>query len=137
LAGGESQCETQENSCNALIASKKMIRRAALDFGSCSNPAIDFGQQSDRPNANAFIAANQADFNHGSALNIGVIAGFICQRLGSPCNAAADAIAACTAGQTAASALTGQAAADAFNAALGLGSSAAAVPAATSVVACA
>ena len=63
------------------------------------------------------------DFNHGSALNIGVIAGFICQRLGSPCNAAADAISACTAGQTAATGLTGQAAADAFNSALGLSSS--------------
>jgi hypothetical protein len=63
------------------------------------------------------------DFNHGSALNIGVIAGFICQRLGSPCNAAADAISACTAGQTAATGLTGQAAADAFNNALGLSSS--------------
>jgi hypothetical protein len=63
------------------------------------------------------------DFNHGSALNIGVIAGFICQRLGSPCNAAADAISACAAGQTAATGLTGQAAADAFNNALGLSSS--------------
>jgi hypothetical protein len=147
LAGGEAQCETQENDCNALIGTtKKMLKRAALDFGSCTNPAINFGIQSDRPGADAFIAANPIDFNHGSALKIDVVAAFICQRLGSPCNAAADAIAACTAGQTAASALTGQAAADAFNSALGLGSgaaavvassTAAAVAAATSVAACA
>lgn len=146
LAGGEAQCETQEAACNALIGTTKkmMTKRAALDFGSCSNPAIDFGIQSDRPGEDAFIAANQADFSHGSALNIGVITGFICQRLGSPCDAAADAIAACTAGQTAAAALTGQAAADAFNEALGLGSgtatansTVASVASATSVVACA
>lgn len=84
------------------------------------------------------------NFNHGSALNIGVIAGFICQRLGSPCNAAADAISACTAAQTAATGLTGQAAADAFNNALGLSSSgggavavSASASAAATVVACA
>jgi hypothetical protein len=123
LAGGESQCETQETACNAAISSTKKIRRQALDFGSCTDPAIDFGQQSDRPNANAFIAANQVDFDHGSALNIGVIASFICQRLGSPCNASEAAISACTAGETAAASQTGQAAADAFNAALGLSSS--------------
>lgn len=132
LAGGESQCETQETACNAAISATKKVRRAALDFGSCTDPAINFGQQSDRPNANAFIAANQVDFNHGSALNIGVIASFICQRLGSPCNAAADAIAACNAGETAAASQTGQAAADAFNAALGLSTSGSAAVTATS-----
>lgn len=141
LAGGESQCETQETDCNNSIPASKKVRRAALDFGSCTNPAIDFGQQSDRPNANAFIAENQADFNHGSALNIGVIASFICQRLGSPCDASAAAIAACTAGETAAASQTGQAAADAFNSALGLSSSGTTVVSATttssaSVVAC-
>jgi len=35
-------------------------------------------------------------------LNINVIASFICGQLGSSCKAGADAIAACTAGETAA-----------------------------------
>jgi len=100
LAGGVGQCDTQENACNALIPSK--VKRAALDFGSCTDPSILFEFGLDGRTEEAFIASNQVDFNHGSALNIGVIASFICQRLESPCNAAADAIAACSAGETAA-----------------------------------
>jgi hypothetical protein len=100
LAGGVGQCDAQENACNALISSK--VKRAALDFGSCTDPSILFEFGLDGRTEEAFIASNQVDFNHGSALNIGVIASFICQRLGSPCNAAADAIAACSAGETAA-----------------------------------
>jgi hypothetical protein len=78
------------------------------------------------------------DFNHGSALNIGVISSFICGQLSSKCKASAATIAACTCAETAASkfqlgflhlhmiltslldAATGQAAADAFNSALGV-----------------
>ncbi|KIH89006.1 hypothetical protein SPBR_07305 [Sporothrix brasiliensis 5110] len=98
-------------------------RRAALDFGSCGAPTILFESGLDGRNTEAFIAEDQTDFNHGSALNIAVIAGFICQRLGSSCNAAADAQASCTAASAAAVATTqNQAAADAFNNALGLGS---------------
>lgn len=104
LAGGVGQCDAQENACNALISSK--LKRAALDFGSCTDPAILFEFGLDGRTQEAFIASNQVDFNHGSALNIGVIASFICQRLGSPCNAAADAIAACSAGETAAAGKT-------------------------------
>jgi hypothetical protein len=100
LAGGVGQCDTQENACNALISSK--AKRATLDFGSCTNPSILFEFGLDGRTQEAFIASNQADFNHGSALNIGVIASFICQRLGSPCGAAANAISACSAGETAA-----------------------------------
>ena len=100
LAGGVGQCDAQENACNALIPSK--VKRAALNFGSCTDPSILFEFGLDGRTEEAFIASNQADFNHGSALNIGVIASFICQRLGSPCNAAADAISACSAGETAA-----------------------------------
>ncbi|KJR80012.1 uncharacterized protein SPSK_00535 [Sporothrix schenckii 1099-18] len=98
-------------------------RRAALDFGSCGAPTILFESGLDGRNTEAFIAEDQTDFNHGSALNIAVIAGFICQRLGSSCNAAADVQASCTAASAAAVATTqNQAAADAFNNALGLGS---------------
>lgn len=98
-------------------------RRAALDFGSCGDPTILFEAGLDGRNTDAFIAEDQTDYNHGSALNIAVIAGFICQRLGSPCNAAADVQASCTAASAAAVATTqDQAAADVFNNALGVGS---------------
>ena len=63
---------------------------------------------------------DQTSFNHGSALNIAVIASFICGQLSSSCKASAAAVTACKAGQTAAAAATGQASADAFNAALGV-----------------
>ncbi|CAK7208686.1 hypothetical protein SCUCBS95973_000186 [Sporothrix curviconia] len=97
-------------------------RRAALDFGSCGDPTILFEAGLDGRNTDAFIAEDQTDYNHGSALNIAVIAGFICQRLGSPCNAAADVQASCTAASAAAVATTqDQAAADVFNNALGVG----------------
>jgi len=78
------------------------LKRAALDLGSCSDPSILFENGLDGRTTAAFIASNQKDFNHGSALNIDVIASFICGQLGSSCKAGADAIAACTAGQTAA-----------------------------------
>lgn len=77
----------------------------------------------------AFIPANLDDFNHGSAQKIGIIAQFICSQLESSCKAGADAVAACNAGEQAAAAETGQAAADAFNAAVGGGTVAAAAPA--------
>ena len=108
---------------------------AALDFGTCTDPAIVFGPGFDGRNQNSFEPANKASFNHGSALNIGVITSFICGQLQSACKAGADAISACTAGQTAAAAQTGQAAADAFNAALGVSAGAASTVAASSVAA--
>jgi hypothetical protein len=77
------------------------MRRQALDFGSCDSPAIEFGPGFDGRKEDSFIAVSQASFNHGSALNIGVISGFICQQLDSKCKASAEAIAACTAGQSA------------------------------------
>jgi hypothetical protein len=56
-------------------------------------------------------------------LNIAVIAGFICQRLGSPCNAPADVQASCTSASAQAVATSqNQAAADVFNSILGVGS---------------
>lgn len=117
-----SDCGAQEDACNAANAAKKFrkLRRAALDFGSCSNPAIAFGPQNDRGGADAFAAVDQTDFNHGSANAINVISSFICQQLGSKCKAAADAVTACDSAATAAKAQTGQAAADAFNSALGV-----------------
>jgi hypothetical protein len=93
LAGGVSQCDTQLNACNAAGG---VAKRAALNFGKCTDPAIVFGAGFDGRTQNSFEPANKAQFNHGSALNIGVIAQFICGQLSSRCNADAAAIAACT-----------------------------------------
>nr|KAK5448954.1 hypothetical protein LTR18_002042 [Exophiala xenobiotica] len=120
LAGGVGQCETQETACNAAGSGAKKMKRAAGDFGTCSDPTILFENGLDGRDTAAFIAADQTDFNHGSALNIGVIAGFICQRLGSSCDASADVQASCTSASAAAVATTqNQAAADAFNSIIG------------------
>jgi hypothetical protein len=94
-------CNAQEAACNAAASAK--VKRAALDFGSCSNPAIEFAAGLDGRTEDSFEAINQVDFNHGSALNIEVISSFVCQQLQNKCKASAAAIAACTAGETAAS----------------------------------
>ncbi|PHH49176.1 hypothetical protein CFIMG_007102RA [Ceratocystis fimbriata CBS 114723] len=131
LSGGQSQCETQNTDCRAAIT-RRAIRRALKpiprtsstmsvraaangQFGTCSDPTIVFGIPKDR-SQNAFSPSNEADFNHGSALNIGVIAGFICQRLQDSCKADATVVASCAQASTAAvSSPQGQSAADAFN----------------------
>lgn len=119
LAGGIQQCETQESDCKTFDGLTK--KKRALDFGTCGNPAILFEAGLDGRNTEAFIAEDQTSFNHGSALNIGVIAGFICQRLGSPCSAPADVQAFCTSASAAAVATSqNQAAADVFNSILGV-----------------
>ncbi|KAL8693634.1 MAG: hypothetical protein Q9218_001592 [Villophora microphyllina] len=127
ISGGVAQCDTQETACNAAAKPTKN-RKRALDFGSCSDPTIKFANGLDGRKEPAFAPANAADFNHGSALNIGVISGFICQQLQDKCKAGADATAACAKGQKDAAAKTGQAAADAFNAALGGSSTTTQVP---------
>lgn len=108
-----------EDDCNAAAAAKK-LRRAALDFGDCANPAIEFAAADDRGGADAFQAVDQADFNHGSANAIAPISDFICQQLADSCNAAQDAIDACADAQAATDGLSGQDAADAFNKVLGV-----------------
>ncbi|KAG8168059.1 hypothetical protein KVR01_003748 [Diaporthe batatas] len=121
-------CGTQEDECNAAASAKKLrrttrklrARQANLDFGSCSNPAIEFAAGLDGRKEEAFAPADSADFNHGSALNIKVISGFICGQLESKCKASADAVSACNDAASAADAEKGQAAADAFNSALGV-----------------
>jgi hypothetical protein len=136
LSGGVSACDQQNNECHSFIStiaarhrsrrsSSNLSPRAALDLGSCTDTTILFESGLDGRNTPAFIAADQADFNHGSALNIAVIAGFICQRLESSCKAGADATAACAQASSAAVATTqDQAAADAFNSIMGGGAAA-------------
>jgi len=121
LDGGVGQCGDQEKECNAAAqAAAKKSKRQALDFGSCSNPAVQFAVGLDGRKEASFQAVNNADFNHGSALNIKVISDFICQQLDSKCKADQAALDACASAQAAAAAATGQASADAFNAALGV-----------------
>ncbi|KAL7955018.1 hypothetical protein V8C34DRAFT_292683 [Trichoderma compactum] len=93
---------------------------ATGDFGSCSDPSIKFANGLDGRTEPAFAPVNEADFNHGSALAIKVISDFICDRLNSSCKASAAVVSTCQSASAAASQLTGQAAADAFNKALGV-----------------
>lgn len=91
---------------------------AASDFGSCTNadPTIKFADNLDGRTEPAFAPNDSANFNHGSALNIKVIADFICQQLGDKCKAGEETVAKCQAGATKAEdGLTGQEAADKFN----------------------
>jgi hypothetical protein len=142
LAGGVGQCDAQNTQCKAANSLKRRATpvqaRQAASFGSCSNPSIVFKEGLDGRNTPAFIAANQDDFNHGSALNIAVIAGFICQRLGSPCNAPAAVQQACAQASAAAVATTqDQTAADTFNALIGGVAAAVEAPVQTETVAAA
>jgi hypothetical protein len=139
LPGGVQQCDQQDQECRAANSLKKTKKRhashvrptrglprragAALDLGSCSNADIVFEAGLDGRTTSAFVAANQRDFNHGSALNIGVIAGFICQRLGSTCDAPSGTQQSCAQASSAAvAAAQDQSAADAWNAIMGDGS---------------
>ncbi len=117
LSGGTGQCGTQQKACEAANQTK---RRRAADFGSCGSPAIEFAAGLDGRKEESFAAVNQSDFPHGSALNIKVITGFNCNQLTNKCKASQDVVDQCNAAATAANALTGQAAADAFNNALGV-----------------
>ncbi|EHK17898.1 uncharacterized protein TRIVIDRAFT_135160, partial [Trichoderma virens Gv29-8] len=133
LSGGVGQCDDQNNQCKAAATSGASNSNAGNNnsnasnrsnatgnFGSCSNPSIKFANGLDGRTEPAFAPVNEADFNHGSALNIKVIADFICDRLNSSCKAGAAVVSTCQSASAAASQLTGQAAADAFNKALGV-----------------
>lgn len=101
-------------------ASAKVASTSSLDLGSCSgsSPFIDFGPGFDGRKENSFEPADKATFNHGSALNIGVVANFICGQLSSACKASKSTVDKCNSAASAASKLSGQAAADSFNSAL-------------------
>lgn len=117
-ASATSSSDVQDETCKAQKLRRRK-RQAALDFGSCSDPTIKFADGLDGRKEASFAPNSDADFNHGSALNIGVISGFICQQLNDKCKAGEEAVAACEKGKEAAANAKGQDAADAFNAALG------------------
>jgi hypothetical protein len=91
---------------------------AAAGLGDC-NAKINFGIPSDGRKEEAFEAADLATFPHGSAQKIDIISQFICSQMQSKCDVGAAEVATCDAAASAASGLKGQAAADAFNSALG------------------
>ncbi|KAK1722597.1 uncharacterized protein BDZ83DRAFT_721308 [Colletotrichum acutatum] len=117
LDGEVSQCDEQNTQCRAQAnLRKRFFKRQATDFGSCSDPSVVFKDGLPDRQAAAFIANNQGDFNHGSAQKIGIIAGFICQRLSDSCKAPAATIESCNKAQTAAVAATqDETAANVFN----------------------
>ncbi|KAL2190422.1 hypothetical protein L209DRAFT_679621 [Thermothelomyces heterothallicus CBS 203.75] len=127
LQGGVQQCEQQEAECRAANNLKRFRRSSptrrqdnGLDFGTCGSPAIRFAVGLDGRKEASFQNVNTADFNHGSAQAIRIIADFTCSRLQSSCKAPQETVQACQQASQAAQAASGQAAADAFNSALGV-----------------
>ncbi|KAK8106029.1 hypothetical protein PG999_009388 [Apiospora kogelbergensis] len=116
-------CDAQQQQCVSANGGKK--RRQAnggkLDTGSCGSPAIQFSSNlADRKGESAFVPVNTKDFAHGSAQKPAIITQFICQQLGSKCKASAATVSTCNQAAQAANAASGQAAANAFNSALGV-----------------
>lgn len=106
----------------AASSSGAAASASGADFGKCANAAIEFGAGFDGRKEDSFRPVDDATFNHGSALNIGVITSFIISRLQDQggCGANAAAVSLAQSAETAAKAATGQAAADAWNNALGV-----------------
>jgi hypothetical protein len=91
----------------------------AVDAQGCDLSIVFSENPADGRNEAAFEATDLSTFPHGSALKIGVISDFICQQAVNKCNLDTASADACDAASTAAKKLDGQAAADAFNAAVG------------------
>lgn len=104
----------------------------ALDFGSCTNPTVEFGPafEGRKLSENSFKPVNKNEFNQASALNGQIVLNAICNILNDRCQAPADTVAACKAAITAVANVAGGAKADQFNAALGITTDFANVPAA-------
>jgi hypothetical protein len=104
----------------------------ALDFGSCTNPTVEFGPafEGRKLTENSFKPVNKDEFNQASALNGQIVLNAICNILNDKCQAPADTVAACKAAITAVANVAGGAKADQFNAALGIQTDFANVPAA-------
>jgi hypothetical protein len=83
------------------IRQSRRMRRAALDLGSCSNPAIVFSAGFDGRKEDSIEPADTATFTHGSAPDIEAITGFI-SRLQAGCKASAGPISAAESAATAA-----------------------------------
>ncbi|KAG8808672.1 hypothetical protein FRC17_003829 [Serendipita sp. 399] len=104
----------------------------ALDFGSCTNPAVEFGPafEGRKLSENSFQPQNKNEFPQASALNGQIVLNAICNILNDRCRAPAATVAICKSAVTAVANVAGGAKADQFNAALGITSNFATVPAA-------
>ncbi|KAJ5263565.1 hypothetical protein N7478_011170 [Penicillium angulare] len=87
-----------------------------LDYGTCSDPTIKWAYGLDGRNSYSFTTNNQNDFPFGSDTSIGSVTGLVCNRLRSPCNAPEATIDRCTEATNAANGLSGQEAAEVWNA---------------------
>ncbi|TFK75227.1 hypothetical protein BDN72DRAFT_564468 [Pluteus cervinus] len=101
------------------------------EFGSCSVPQIEFGVGFDDRKETSFQPVDKVSYNHGSAQNITIITQFMCDQLTNSCGADQNAKDTCEqATQGAANAPQGTGAqADAFNAAFGITTDFASIPA--------
>ncbi|KAG8967675.1 hypothetical protein FRC03_009512 [Tulasnella sp. 419] len=104
----------------------------ALDFGTCTDPTIEFGPAFEGRALREFTfkPVNKAEFPQGSALNGNIVTNAVCNILKNNCKAPQATVDACEAGKAAFAAASKGAAADAFNSALGIKSNFANVPAA-------
>ncbi|KAL2857224.1 hypothetical protein BJY01DRAFT_242299 [Aspergillus pseudoustus] len=87
-------------------------------YGTCTDPTINYVPSADVPGAYIYTTNNQKDFPFNESPTIQSPAALICNRLESPCNAPAETVALCRETIDAVAGLEGQAAADAWNAAL-------------------
>lgn len=117
--GNNANAGNNNNAAAGNAASGNAAASGAAAFGNC-DPTITFGIPSDGRQEEAFEPTDLSTFNHGSAQKIDIISQFICSQMSNKCDVDAAAVSTCDAAASAASGLTGQAAADAFNSALGL-----------------
>jgi hypothetical protein len=117
-SAGNNAAASAGNNAAASAGDAASGATAAAGLGDC-NAKINFGIPSDGRKEEAFEAADLATFPHGSAQKIDIISQFICSQIQSKCDVGAAEAATCDAAASAASGLKGQAAADAFNSALG------------------
>ncbi|KAF7673391.1 hypothetical protein GT037_008714 [Alternaria burnsii] len=118
-ASNNANAGNNNNAAAGNAASGNAAASGAAAFGNC-DPTITFGIPSDGRQEEAFEPTDLSTFNHGSAQKIDIISQFICSQMSNKCDVDAAAVSTCDAAASAASGLTGQAAADAFNSALGL-----------------
>ncbi|KAI4914684.1 hypothetical protein J4E90_004715 [Alternaria incomplexa] len=118
-AGNNAASGNNASAGNNAAAGNAASGAGAASFGGC-DPTITFGLPSDGRQEEAFEPTDLTTFNHGSAQKIDIISQFICSQMSNKCDVDAAAVSTCDDAAAAASGLTGQAAADAFNSGLGL-----------------
>lgn len=98
----------------------RAFRTNTFDFGSCPDPGITWDYDLDGSEQFGFAPTDQTEFPHGFSPDISTLEVYICNRLGSVCNASPSAVQACQNAFELYSGLSGQNAADSWNEALGL-----------------